>query len=242
MEMNILPVKAVLFDLDDTLWAINPVISRAETILFEWLSTHAPEVAVRYTIDSMRARRLELMAADPRYRVDLWSLRHAVLCEAMLACGVNVAKAEPAMAVFSEARNAVTPFEDVLPGLQRLGNKVALGSISNGFADLQAIGMARHFQVSVAAHRCGFAKPDPAIFNLACDELRVTPAEAVYVGDDLLLDVEASQKAGLRAVWMNRFGRTMPDHVRPDAICSSLVELEHWLDQHLPPIRVTPTD
>lgn len=236
MEMNILPVKAVLFDLDDTLWPINPVISRAEIILFDWLSTHAPKVAARHTIDSMRARRVELMAAEPRYRVDLWSLRHTVLCEAMLECGEDAAKAEPAMAIFSEARNAVTPFDDVLPGLLRLGNKVALGSISNGFADLQAIGMARHFQVSVAAHRCGFAKPDPAIFNLACDELRVAPAETVYVGDDLLLDVEASQRAGLRAVWMNRFGRTAPDHVKPDAICTSLVDLELWLDERLTPV------
>lgn len=231
--MNPLPIKAVLFDLDDTLWPITPVIGRAEIVLFDWLKAHAPEVATRYSIESMRARRIELMTANPRYQVDLWSLRHAVLCEAMTDCGVDPAKAEQAMAVFSTARNEVTPFDDVLPGLQRLGSKVALGSISNGFADLQAIGMAGHFQVSVAAHRCGTAKPDPAIFTMACEALRIAPAEAVYVGDDLILDVEASQNAGLRAVWMNRFDRVAPNHIRPDAVCTSLVELEHWLAERL---------
>lgn len=228
-----IPIKAVLFDLDDTLWPIAPVISRAEIVLYDWLAVHAPAVANRFSIDSMRARRAELMATNPRYQVDLWSLRHAVLCEAMIASGEDVAKAEAAMAVFSDARNVVTLFDDVLPGLQRLGDKVALGSISNGFADLQAIGLDGHFQVSIAAHRCGTAKPDPAIFVMACEALKIAPTEAVYVGDDLLLDVEGAQKAGLRAVWMNRFARAVPDHIKPDAVCTSLLEVEHWLTNHL---------
>jgi HAD superfamily hydrolase (TIGR01549 family) len=225
-----IPIKAILFDLDDTLWPINPVISRAEIVLYNWLAEHAPGVTHGFTIESMRARRMELMATNPRYQVDLWALRHTVLCEAMQESGEDVAKAGLAMFVFSEARNAVTPFEDVLPSLQRLGNKLVLGSISNGFADLDAIGMAHHFQVSIAAHRCGTAKPDPAIFKMACDALQIAPAEAIYVGDDLILDVEGAQKAGLRAVWMNRFERTVPDQIQPDAVCTTLTELEHWLD------------
>ena len=42
--------KAVLFDLDDTLWPIVPVIRAAETILYTWLQQHAPRVADRFTI------------------------------------------------------------------------------------------------------------------------------------------------------------------------------------------------
>lgn len=227
--MNILPIKAVLFDLDDTLWPIVPVITRAETVLNDWLTTHAPGVTRRFTIESLRVRRAELMTMHPHYRLDLWSLRHAALCEAFVSSGEDITKVDQAMAVFSDARNAVTPFEDVLPGLERLSGKVALGTISNGFADLHAIGLAGRFQVSISAHLCGTAKPDPAIFNLACDALRIAPAEAVYVGDDLVLDVEGAQKAGLSAVWMNRFARTAPDDIQPDAICATLEELEHWL-------------
>jgi HAD superfamily hydrolase (TIGR01549 family) len=231
--MKASPIKAVLFDLDDTLWPIAPVISRAEIVLYDWLKANVPTTASRFSIDSMRARRLALMATDPRYQVDMWALRHAVLREALAECGDDVAHADAAMEIFSIARNEVTPFDDVLPSLHRLADKVALGSISNGFADLHAIGMAGHFQVSIAAHSCGTAKPDPAIFNMACDALQVAPAEAVYVGDDLLLDVVASQQAGLRAVWMNRFARTAPAHIGPDAECTSLLELEDWLASQL---------
>ena len=223
-------IKAILFDLDDTLWPIVPVIERAEIVLFDWMMLHVPGVARQYSIDSLRARRGVLMTAEPRYQIDLWSLRHTVLTEAFIACGEDAGKVDQAMAVFSQARNEVTPFEDVLPTLIRLKGRVALGSISNGFADLEAIGLAHHFQVSLAAHRMGSAKPDPAIFHAACEALAVAPSEAVYVGDDPLLDVEGAQKAGLQAVWINRFNRIAPAHIQPDAACTSLFELEQWLD------------
>ena len=35
----------VAFDLDDTLWAIEPVLVRAEGLLYDWLRQHAPAVA-----------------------------------------------------------------------------------------------------------------------------------------------------------------------------------------------------
>lgn len=219
----------MLFDLDDTLWPIVPVIAQAEKVLHDWLAAHAPAVAERYSIDMLRARRQALMQADPRYRIDLWSLRHATLSEAFRQVDADVAKVEQAMAVFSVARNAVTPFEDVVPGLARLNTRLAVGSISNGFADLQAIGIAHHFQTSIAAHSFGRAKPDPQIFHAACAALEIRPQQAVYVGDDLTLDVQGAQNAGLRGVWMNRFERSLPEQCRPDAVCTALYELEQWL-------------
>lgn len=223
------PVKAVLFDLDDTLWPIVPVIRQAEQALHAWLEQHVPAVTQQWSIDSLRARRAALMLENPHFQIDLWALRHAGLTEAFLACDANLELIDHAMMIFSDARNAVTPFDDVLPALTRLGAQWQLGSISNGFADLEVIGLAPHFQASLAAHSFGTAKPDPAIFHAACEALSIEPGEAVYVGDDLQLDVMGAQAAGLRGVWMNRFARSLPAHVRPDAICCDLVELEHWL-------------
>lgn len=231
------PIRAVLFDLDDTLWPIVPVIKRAEDLLYAWLAENAPAVAQRVSIESMRARRQELMAVDPVYQLDLRKLRHAVLTEAFLDTGEDLAKVDKAMAVFSRARNEVTPFDDVIPTLESLRGRIAMGSVSNGVADLHAIGMAHYFQASVAAHHFGFAKPDAAIFHAACDALGVAPHEAVYVGDDPLLDVEGAQKAGLQAVWVTRQDispqRTLPEHVRPELACTNLHELHHWLNERM---------
>jgi putative hydrolase of the HAD superfamily len=225
--------KAILFDLDDTLWPIAPAILQAEETLFAWLREHAPRVAERFTIESLRQARLELLARKPEFQLDLGKLRHAGLLDAFQTAGEDVAKVERAMAQFFAARNAVIPYDDVLPGLLHLKNRMQLGSISNGNADLQTIGLAHHFTVSVAAHQFGVAKPDPAIFLAACRELGVAPADAVYVGDDVLLDVQGAQRAGLRAVWMNRTGSGahLEHGVVPDAIVRDFDELIAWLRQ-----------
>jgi HAD superfamily hydrolase (TIGR01549 family) len=223
--------KAILFDLDDTLWPIAPVIAQAEQSLHAWLQANAPRVASRFSIDSLRQARLALLARQPELHLDLGALRRAGLRYAFEQAGEDSAKVEQAMVHFFAARNAVLPYDDVLPGLLRLKGRVLIGSISNGNADLQAIGLSHHFKVSVAAHQLGCAKPDAAIFHAACRQLGVAPADAVYVGDDVLLDVQGAQRAGLRAVWLNRTGSSEHrEHgVLPDATCADFGQLLDWL-------------
>lgn len=226
------PIRALLFDLDDTLWPIVPVIQRAEALLFDWLREHAPAIPERYTLAGLRERRVELMAANPRFQYDLWALRHAGLTEAFEACGEDHSKIPHAMALFADARNQVTLYDDVAASLPRLAARMTLGSLTNGGADLQAIGLAHHFKISVAAHTFGSAKPDPAIFHAACDALELAPAQVAYVGDDLRLDVEGAQKAGLAGIWLNRSGAAVPAvhaHIQPDANLRNLHELDSWL-------------
>ncbi len=223
-------IEAILFDLDDTLWPIVPVIQAAERRLQAWLQQHVPAVAERWSIESLRARRAALLQENPNFQIDFWALRHAGLTEAFIACDADESLVVQAMAVFSEARNAVTPFEDVIPALTRLGRRFKLGSISNGYADLQVIGLAAHFKISLAAHSFGHAKPDASIFHAACRALSVQPSQALYVGDDFQLDVVGAQNAGLQAVWINRFGRDVPPGVHPDFVCADLLGLEQLLN------------
>ncbi|MEO7579570.1 MAG: HAD family hydrolase [Massilia sp.] len=232
--------KAILFDLDDTLWPIGPVIVQAEQALYGWLGEHAPAVARAHSIDSLRAARMALLAAEPAFHLDLAALRRAALHAAFEAAGEDSARLDAAMDLFLAARNAVTPYPDVLPVLERLGRHALLGSISNGNADLRAIGLDHHFRVSLAAHQLGVAKPDPAIFHAACAALDVAPHEALYVGDDPRLDVEGARNAGLRAVWLRRESgpgaAAVPDGVpadaTADAVCADFGALLDWLLAH----------
>lgn len=223
--------KAILFDLDDTLWPIAPVILQAEQTLHQWLTENAPGVAGRFSIENLRQARLALLATKPEFHLDLGALRRAGLMAAFEEAGEDLDKVEHAMVHFFAARNAVIPYDDVLPGLLQLKGRVLIGSISNGNADLQTIGLSHHFKVSVAASQVGCAKPDAAIFHAACKELGVAPEDAVYVGDDVLLDIKGAQQAGLRAVWLNRTGSSkhLEHEVVPDAIVANFDELLDWL-------------
>lgn len=227
------PIRAVLFDLDDTLWPIVPVIVRAETLLFEWFREHAPKVCEQYTIASLRSHRAQLMKDQPALAFDLAALRHSSLSEIFDLCGEDESKVDQAMRLFSHARNQVKPYEDVLECLPKLSSKLVLGSLTNGGADLEAIGMAHHFKVSLAAHQLGCAKPDAKIFNAACDALKLAPEQVAYVGDDLKLDVEGAQKAGLTGIWLNRDQKIIGAdcaHIRPDAVLHTLHDLDKWLN------------
>lgn len=224
-------VKAVIFDLDDTLWPLAPALLKAEAALYDWLHIHMPGIPQRFSRDELRKLRMELQLTDPQYRFDVWALRHAALTQACHLSGEDPMSVDHAMEIFSAERNTVIPFDDVLPGLERLGEHFALGSISNGPADLHAIGIAHHFRISLAAHQFGSAKPGPEIFLAACDALSIAPHEAVYVGDDSVLDIQGAQNAGLRAVWMNRFSETLPAHIKPAASCTTLHELYVWLQR-----------
>ena len=227
--------RALLFDLDDTLWPIAPVIAAAELSWHAWLAEHAPRVAQQFSIAQLREHRMALLAQRPELVADLATLRRIGLQAAFEQAGEDDAHIDGAMRHFLAARNAVTPFDDVLPALPRLGALLPLGVITNGNADLAAIGLHHHFQYALAAAQFGRAKPDPDIFLAACAAMGVAPQDAVYVGDDLQLDVRGAQGAGLRAVWMNRSGSSahLEAGIAPDAICATLDELLAWLQPQL---------
>ena len=55
------------------------------------------------------------------------------------------------------------------------------------------------------------AKPDPAVFMAALQRIHCQPREAVMVGDSWEQDILGAVRAGIRAVWLNRFGLLCPD-------------------------------
>jgi HAD superfamily hydrolase (TIGR01549 family) len=226
---------ALLFDLDDTLWPIGPVIAAAELSWHAWLAEHAPRVAAQFSVAELRARRMALLEQRPELVSDLYHLRRVALEQVFAETGDDPAHIEGAMQHFHVLRNAVTPYADVLPVLPLLQGMLRLGVITNGNADLEVIGLHHHFDYALASAAFGRAKPDPAIFLAACEAMGVSPRDAVYIGDDLRLDVQGAQGAGLRAVWMNRSGSDahIAAGIVPDAICTTFDELLAWIQEQM---------
>lgn len=227
--------QALLFDLDDTLWPIGPVIAAAELGWHAWLAERTPLVTDKYTVEQLRALRMALLERQPEMVADLYQLRRAALEAVFLETGADRSHIDGAMAHFHTLRNAVTVFDDVLPALEELRTMLRLGVITNGNADLEVIGLHHHFEVALASHSFGRAKPAPEIFLAACTAMGVAPEHAIYVGDDLRLDVQGAQAVGMRAVWMNRIGSTahIDAGIVPDAICASFDELLVWVKDQM---------
>ena len=205
-------VTAITLDLDDTLWPVRPTLVAAEKVLADWLRTHAPATAEAMPPAAMLALRAEVAAAHPHWAHDLSAIRLETIRRALARNGDDPALAGTAFEVFFDARHAVTFYDDVLPGLERLAARYRLVAVSNGNAEVQRIGLARFFSGSVSARLHGVAKPDPSIFRAACAAAGAGPHEVLHLGDDLAADVDGALAAGLHAGWVCR-----PDGAHADA-------------------------
>jgi putative hydrolase of the HAD superfamily len=223
-------VRAIAFDLDNTLWDVEPVLARAEARLFAWLQTHCPRITARVSLEDMKRAREELARREPQHAHDFTYLRTAALAAHAREHGYEEPIAERAFEVFLAARCEVAVFADVAPGLERLKRRYALASLSNGNADLARIGLDHLFSLSLNARQIGAAKPARRCFERLAQELALEPAQVLYVGDDPRLDVHAARTAGLKTVWMNRRRHPWPAELTPaDLSVRDLAELAHAL-------------
>ncbi len=218
-------VRAIIFDLDNTLWDVHPVIVRAEHALRDYLAERYPRVTERHDLDSMRALRVRIAREHPRMRHDFTWLRLEALRLHARECDYPETMAEDAFAVFFRARNEVVLYDDVRPALERLVRTHRLFAISNGNADLAAIGLERYFEASLAAREAGMLKPDPRIFEILLERAGLRADEAAHVGDDPEADVEGARDAGVRPVWLNRDAAPWPLESSPPEV--TITTLDH---------------
>ena len=218
--------KVISLDLDDTLWDAAPTLSRAEQCVYDWLGANYPELAQRCSIETMREHRRRLADAEPHLRHDLSILRRTSLARLALDAGHPEEVADAAMAVFLEARNEVTFYPEVVPVLERLRREFRLVALSNGNADVRRTGLGHLFDHAFSPAHVGTAKPDPAMFQAVMSATGVTAADIVHVGDEPGTDILGAQRAGVRAVWVNRSGCQWPGEVcPPDAEIATLADL-----------------
>jgi putative hydrolase of the HAD superfamily len=184
-----------------------------------------------------------LCAFAPGYRKRAWH-------EALREHGVDDAALAGRLAGrFMEARRKparCAPFPDSRPALEALKKRFRLGAISNGAVDLQrekfaASGLEKFFEAIVISAELDVGKPKAGIFEAAMKKLDSAPAGSVMVGDSLVRDIAGARGVGMKAVWVNRFGKTVPDgepirpterelkRQKPDLEISDLSPLPSWL-------------
>lgn len=56
-------------------------------------------------------------------------------------------------------------------------------------------------------------KPRKELFELALRETGLRPDEVIHIGDSVSSDVRGAAGVGIRALWLNRFGKTVPEGV-----------------------------
>ena len=206
-------IKAISFDLDDTLWDNRPVLYAAEQTLFDWLVTHYPRIGELHDVVSFRQMRLNLARQRSDLRHHMTRLRKVSLSLLAEAAGYDDTLVEPAFEVFIEARHRITLYNDVIPALEMLRSAgFLLAALSNGNASIHRLNLEHLFDISVNAEEAGVPKPAPAMFEIACRQLGIGPDQLAHVGDEHETDIHGARNSGTIAVWMNRTGAESPEN------------------------------
>ena len=229
-------VRAVTLDLDDTLWPFAPIGARIERVLDAWMRTHSPATADMFPIPAMRALREKTWREHAHLAHDLSALRRMTLEIALRESGGDLSLLDAAYDAFYAERNRVEFYPDALEALARIARRVPVAAVSNGNADLRAIGIDHHFALQLHAREHGAAKPDAGIFLAACERLGHAPGEVLHVGDHVDADVAGAIRAGLRGCWLHRDDhpgglRAWPHaDIAPDLTFDTLAGLADWLE------------
>ncbi|MCC5809542.1 MAG: HAD-IA family hydrolase [Ectothiorhodospiraceae bacterium] len=211
--MSLQPVRALSFDLDETLWSLDQVIERAEAGMAAFFRENYPLVTERFDREAMLHFRKQVLREQPDIVHNLGELRLRTLRLATEACGYGPEAAEQALAVFLEGRNRVQLFEETHPTLKQLRSRFPMVALTNGNADVTTIGVGHYFRATISAAHVGALKPSPRMFQAAVDSLGLAPHQTAHVGDDPETDVLGAAQFGMRAVWLNRPGMPWPDHL-----------------------------
>ncbi len=104
---------------------------------------------------------------------------------------------------------------DITEFLKRLRPRYQTAILSNAWPDVPKK-MQEHYHfdelVDIIIYSCqvGLAKPDPAIYHLACQRLGVQPEEVLFI-DDTLHNVEAARAIGILAVLFQHNAQAISD-------------------------------
>ncbi|MFO7322045.1 MAG: HAD family hydrolase [Chloroflexota bacterium] len=246
-------LKAVVFDLDDTLidWSgVNDDWERRQARQLEGVialirERHALEDAQAY-VEAFRSRSRR---AWEMAREDLRAPNMARdLVQAALALGVPEHVLDERLCMEAYRWGTVEgcgPFPEVIEMLQHLRDQgLKLGLITNAYQpmwardiELEAYGLLPFFEeCRFSAADVGYLKPHPSIFKVALECLGTAPEETVFVGDDIEADIGGAKAAGLYAVLRTSYRRpqVLNGDIQPDSIIHSLLELPEVLDKAFP--------
>ena len=210
----------IFFDIDGTLIDHLSASSAACLALYDHFAGQIPFSRDEFpaTWESIMDRHFNRFT---RGEISLWDQRRARIRDSFGAPELTDAEADERYHVFIREYEGLTrAYDDVLPCLERLiptspktGERGSrrLGIISNGASQqqlgkLRRAGILDYFSVTAFPEHTGFGKPHPSIFQEACRRAGEDPCDCIYVGDDLVNDIDASHALGIRPIWIDRLG------------------------------------
>jgi len=204
-----MPIKAVLFDLGDTL--IGNSLTAFETFQ-KILEKNSIHVTAKDVEEAFFTAKKEL---NPPFEQLIGKIPLSEFYQMWDSLVLKALKVKDDGNLAREINEqwfnvcGIILFPDVTPVLAMLKEKkIKTGIISNAYEEeihhiLTAVNL-DDFNIIVGSDTVRNAKPHPEIFLHALKELDITPEKAVYVGNDIEKDYKGAEKAGMNPLLIMR--------------------------------------
>jgi putative hydrolase of the HAD superfamily len=233
-------IKAISFDLDDTLYSNKQVMEAIEKKMIAYfanLAVLSKTVFSQYSALDHRfwnIFRQQAVLKKPDLAHDVVQIRLVTYRLGLMTLGLTEITAE------QEAQNALDYFvalrsNFIVPQVSKtllasLSEKYPLVAISNGNVDTKALGIAHYFQhIYHAGWQADVTllrqKPTSDMFDLACQKLAIESSQLLHVGDCGRADIQGALQAGCQAAWLSCYDVGKPITALPHIELSKITQL-----------------
>jgi putative hydrolase of the HAD superfamily len=224
-------IRAVLFDVDDTLFDRKG----AQPLVLEIIVKKLPEIFRKMEMEKITAAFTEsdvITTRDFESGAPSEGLRDIRSRLFLRLLGIDEDYAETITEMYVREYPAVkAPVPGSRDTVKELGRSYKTGIVSNGFPDVQytkleTMGLRQKFSCIVLSEEIGIRKPDPAIFTRAAALLGIEAEECLYVGDSYTNDVIGAAGAGMKTCWFKRNSTGLEgDSLKADLVINDLAKL-----------------
>ena len=201
------------------------IVAMAEICADQGIEADAADVWKRFLRSSILMRSEH--HPEPVYRsyFEAWTLQFEMVFKQL---GV-AASAERASEIFREKLADPPAFDEAYAVIEALRPHYRVALLSNADDDFLTACLARNnlkFETILTSEQARAIKPNPEIFHKLAGMLKTPIDRILYVGDNPIPDVLGPKRAGMKCVWLNRFGMRKPRKIpQPDARVTTLAEL-----------------
>ena len=196
-------IKAVLFDLDNTLIDFTKMkIESCKSAIKAMIKTGLKineKTGLKKLMDTYFRVGIESDIGFTKFLEE----QMGEVDDAILQAGIN--------AYLKRKPNFLKPYPYVLETLEMLKSKnFKLGIVTDATREkalirLNAMEITNFFDVIITYDESKFKKPDELPFRLAMEKIGVKPEETLFVGDSFRRDIEPAKKIGMQTLLIKKY-------------------------------------
>ncbi len=231
-------IKAVIFDLDDTLCNASEVLEESLRRAFEENLAHYPDKTIEEMVElnkqAFKETFLDPAIPVPTASILIWFRIFELMGKKPPIKGIM----RMVEKVWEENTNKLKPTPGAHEFLDWLHeNNIKVGVLTNGVFMSQAkkvtmLGLDSKIDCFATSDMAVADKPDPKAYLYILDKMDIWPNEAIMVGDRLDNDVLGGKRIGMKGILMtSEHKRPLEDTHKADLVVSNLMEIKPFIEE-----------